>query len=286
MRVLFLIPLALALSQLTGCTPSARDGQPPNSAIAIKGSDSMMHLVTAWSEDYMKQYPAVEVSVTGGGSGTGIAALLNKTSDICAASRDMTPAEKDQAAQKGLRLRETVVARDGIAIIVNPSNPVNELTLEQLRKIYTGADSNWADVGGQNGGIIVLSRETSSGTYAFLQEHVLKKQDFTPKALLMPATSSIVEAVASDASAIGYVGLGYATQARGRVKVLNIKADDDAPAVAPSEETVRAGAYSISRPLYFYTYEGGSAAVEPFIQFCLGDAGQKIVREAGYVPIR
>jgi phosphate transport system substrate-binding protein len=272
-----------------GCGPAARQGgtaKPAGKSVTIKGSDTMVHLVTAWSESYMKVHPDAEISVTGGGSGTGIAALLNGTTDICAASRDMSPEEKEKAAREAITLRETNVARDGIVVVVNPSNPINELTLEQLKKIFTGAYANWKEVGGNDGVIVALSRESSSGTYVFFQEHVLKKEDYTPKVRLMPATSAIIQSAASDALAIGYVGLGYAADAGGGVKVLKVKADAAAPAIAPSEDTVRDGTYSISRPLHFYTGAGVGPAADDFIKFCLSGAGQTIVREAGYIPVQ
>jgi len=281
--------MAVMLFSALGCGPATQHdqaGQAAAKSVTVKGSDTMVHLVTAWAESYMKARPDSEVSVTGGGSGTGIAALLNKTTDICAASREMSPAEKEQGAQKGIMPRETVVARDGIAVIVHPSNPITELTMEQLKKIYTGAYTNWSEVSGVSGEFIVLSRESSSGTYVFFQEHILKKEDYTQKARLMPATSSIIQSVKTDALAIGYVGLGYAVEAAGRVKVLKIKGDANAPAIAPSEDTVRDGSYSISRPLYFYTGAGVVPAADNFVQFCLSEAGQKIVREAGYVPVK
>jgi phosphate transport system substrate-binding protein len=286
------VPVAAAVVisiLMFGCTPAAQQGKAARAAgksVTVKGSDTMVHLVTAWSESYMKAHPDAEISVTGGGSGTGIAALLNGTTDICAASRDMSPEEKEKAAREGITLRETNVTRDGIAVVVNPSNPINELTLEQLKKIFTGAYANWKEVGGSDGEIVALSRESSSGTYVFFQEHVLKKEDYTPKARLMPATSAIIQSAASDALAIGYVGLGYAADAGGRVKVLKVKADAAAPAIAPSEDTVRNGTYSISRPLHFYTGAGVGPAADDFIKFCLSGAGQAIVREAGYIPVQ
>jgi len=285
------VPVAAAVVisiLMFGCTPAAQQGKAARAAgksVTVKGSDTMVHLVTAWSESYMKAHPDAEISVTGGGSGTGIAALLNGTTDICAASRDMSPEEKEKAAREGSTLRETNVARDGIAVVVNPSNPINELTLEQLKKIFTGAYANWKEVGGSDGEIVALSRESSSGTYVFFQEHVLKKEDYTPKARLMPATSAIIQSAASDALAIGYAGLGYAADI-GRVKVLKVKADAAAPAIAPSEDTVRNGTYSISRPLHFYTGAGVGPAADDFIKFCLSGAGQAIVREAGYIPVQ
>jgi len=284
-RILIVFALATAL---IGCGGVDGGGQPARAAkesVTIKGSDTMVHLVTMWAEACGKERQNIEISVTGGGSGTGVSALLNRTTDICAASRDMTAEEKQKAEQKGLRLVETAVARDGIAVIVHPSNPVNELTIEQLRKIYIGASANWRDVGGADGAFVILSRETSSGTYVFFQEHVLNKEDYTPKARLMPATSAIIQSVSEDALAIGYVGLGYALEAKGKVKVLRIRADDNGPSVEPSEDTVRAGAYSISRPLYFYMDETASEGAKAFVEFCLSERGQAIVREAGFVPV-
>ena len=155
-----------------------------------------------------------------------------------------------------------------------------------LTHIFTGAWTDWAQVGGGPGEFLVFSRESSSGTYVFFQEHVLKKDDYTPKARLMPATSSIIQAVGVDRLAIGYVGLGYAKEAAGSVKVLKIKADDATPSVEPTEETVRNGAYSISRPLFFYTGGKTGDPVNQFVQFCLSEAGQKIVRETGYVTVK
>ena len=273
---------------MSSCRPAGTPGNASGTAklVTIKGSDTMVHLVTAWAEDYMDAQPAADISVTGGGSGTGIAALINGNTDICAASREMTPEEKQLAAQKILAVKEHTVARDGIAMIVNPANPVNELTLQQLKDIYTGAVTNWAQVGGENGDILLFSRESSSGTYVFFQEHVLQKSDFAPGARLMPATSTIVQTVAGDTLAIGYVGLGYAREAAAKVKVLGVKADAASPAVMPTEETVRSGAYSISRPLYFYLAEPVDQATQAFIDFCLSQQGQKIVQETGYVPVR
>jgi phosphate transport system substrate-binding protein len=255
-------------------------------SITIKGSDTMVHLVSTWAEAFMKLHPAAEVSVTGGGSGTGIAALLNGTTDICAASRDMKQKEKDLAAEKKIEPKEYVVARDGIAVVVNPGNPVGAMTLEQIRKIYVGAYESWKQVGGPDEPIVVLSRESSSGTYVFFQEHVLRKQDYRQDARLMPATSAIIQAVSADQWDIGYVGLGYAAEAGDKVKTLSVKADADAAPVVPSEDTVDSGAYSIARPLFFYTPGEPQGTAKEFIDFCTGPEGQKIVRETGYVPVK
>ena len=271
--------------QKTEGSPSANAAS-ARETITIKGSDTMVQLVAAWAENFMKTNNQVEISVTGGGTGTGISALIGKSTDLCSASRDMTTKEKEQAMQQGVKPVETVVARDAIAVIVNPANPINELTLEQLKKIYTGALANWSDVGGTPGDFLVVSRESSSGTYLFFQEHVLKKEDYTVKARLMPATSAIIQAVSSDVNAIGYVGLGYAAEAKGTIKVLTIKTEANMPGIAPSEATVRDNTYSIARPLYFYTNDTAAKGAKTFIDFCLSDAGQKIVRELGYVPVK
>jgi phosphate transport system substrate-binding protein len=261
----------------------------PGGAIAgdiiIKGSDTMVHLVTAWAEAFMDANPKVDIAVTGGGSGTGIAALINGTTDICAASRRMKDSEVEQAQAKSQAPVEHVVARDGIAVIVNPANPVSEITMEDLAKIYTGATTSWARVGGASGPIGVLSRESSSGTYAFFREHVMAKEDYTERARLMPATSAIVEAVQQETSAIGYVGLGYAEEAGSKVKCLNVKVDADSEAVAPSEATVKSGDYGIARPLYLYTIGEPTGAIGAFVEFTKSAAGQAIVEENGYVTV-
>ena len=251
----------------------------------VKGSDTMVHLVSTWAEEFMKQNEQIQVSVTGGGSGTGIAALINGTADICASSRDMKQEEFEQARQRGVEPKEIAVARDGIAVVVNPSNQINELTLEQIEKIYTGQYTNWNQVGGPDANMVVLSRESSSGTYVFFQEHVLKKKDYAATVRLMPATSAIIQSVGVDAMAIGYVGLGYAAEAGDKVKMLSVKADESAPAVKPSEAAVKSGEYSISRPLFLYTNGAPGEHIKQFVDFCLSPDGQKIVRETGYIGI-
>lgn len=233
----------------------------------------------------MDNHEGTDISVTGGGSGTGIAAMLNGTTDICAASRQMKKQEFAMAEQKKITPIRYVVARDGIAVVVNPKNPVSTLTIEQLGKIFTGAYTNWNQVGGPDQPIIVLSRESSSGTYVFFQEHVLGKKDYTTNARLMPATSAIIQSVGEDAWSIGYVGLGYAVEAGNKVKMLAVKADDKSPAIVPSEETVVSGEYSIARPLQLYTNGEATGTIKEFIDYCLSPAGQKVVRETGYVPL-
>lgn len=271
-----------SIGGLFGLTLAADRPQP----ISIKGSDTMVQLVSSWAEAFMNKFPEADVSVTGGGSGTGIAALLNGTTDICSASRDMKEKEITDARAKGIEPTPNVVARDGIAVIVNPANPISELTQEQIAKIYTGAYTNWNQLGGPDQKIFVLSRESSSGTFVFFQEHVLKMKDYTVEARLMPATSAIVQSVSADKWAIGYVGLGYAVESKGKVKMLAVKADASSPAVVPSEATVISGIYSIARPLYLYTKGAPAGTVKAFVDFCLSPEGQKIAVETGYVPVK
>ena len=284
MRALALVALSafgLILLVGSGCS---RDIDTASSTTArVKGSDTMVHLVTAWAEAFMAENDDLYVSVDAGGSGAGIAALINGTIDIASASREMKQEEKQQASDKGPDPVEFVVARDGIAVVVHPDNPVNELTIEQLSKIYTGAITNWSAVGGRDREISVLSRESSSGTYAFFREHVMDDQDYTTDAKLMPATSAIIEATAEDRGSIGYVGLGYVAEAGGRVKALKVKVDESSEAVAPSEEAVKSGEYGIARPLYLYSAGEPTGAAKAFIDFALSEAGQAIVSENGYV---
>ncbi len=286
----------LAASGLTGCTkppaPGTQAAPAPGAApaasgsVTIKGSDTMVHLVAKWTESYAAKDSTAKLGLTGGGSGTGIAALINGQADICMSSRDMSAKEKEEAKAKGHETVEHTVALDGIAIVVHPSNPLNDITMDQLAKIYTGEITNWKDVGGPDQPLIALSRESTSGTYVFFQEHVLAKKDYAPGVRLMTATTGIVQGVETDAGAIGYVGLGYAHGAAGKVKILPVKATADAPAVAPTIETVRSKQYSIARALYFYTVGTPTGTVKSFLDYCMGPEGQKIVEEEGYVALQ
>ncbi|MDT8301479.1 MAG: PstS family phosphate ABC transporter substrate-binding protein [Sedimentisphaerales bacterium] len=279
------IVTAMALVLVPGCSRSDDQAGSEEVYITVKGSDTMVHLVSSWAEDFMKRDPNIEVSVTGGGSGTGIAALINLTTDICAASRKIKNNEEMLAVQKNIHPKEIIVASDGIAVVVNPENPISELTIGQLGKIFTGEYARWSDVGGSDQQIVVLSRESSSGTYAFFQETVLKKQDYTTRAKLLPATSAIIQSASSDKLAIGYVGLGYALSAKDKVKIIAVKVDDKSATVMPSGQTVKSGQYPISRPLYLYINSEKEGKVKKFIDFCLSDDGQLIVTETGYVAI-
>lgn len=288
-KIILYLLCALSIS-INGCSSDNEDkastkpvGEPRY--LTVKGSDTMVHLVSTWAEVYMDKNKDAEISVTGGGSGTGIAALINGTTDICAASRGIKQKEIQLAKKRGITPLETSVALDGIAVAVNPANPINELTLEQIGKIFSGAIINWNQVGGPDQSILVLSRESSSGTYVFFQEKVLNKADYSQRARLMPGTAAVVQALGVDTWSIGYIGLGYAMKAKDTIKVIGIKQPQNQAVIKPSFETVKNGQYPIARALYFYTNNQPSGFVNDFINFSLSPEGQKVVRETGYVQV-
>ncbi len=265
-----------------GCrAPSKEKAQ--QQALTVKGSDTMVQLAQAWAEAFMQEHPEIAVSVTGGGSNTGIAALMNRGTDICNSSREIAASEKEAAKAKGLDLQEFVVGQDALAVVVHPQNPVSELSLAQLKDIFTGKIKNWKEVGGTDKAIVLNSRETSSGTYVFFQEHVLGKGvPFASTAMLQPATSQIVATVAQDTGGIGYVGLGYVTD---QVKALKLKKDDSSPAVAPNVADVLNKTYPLARPLFEYTAGRPSGAAKVWLDWVLSTKGQAIVKKLDFVPI-
>jgi phosphate transport system substrate-binding protein len=257
-------------------------------SIQIKGSDTMVNLGQAWAEEFMAQHPEVSIAVTGGGSGTGVAAIISGTCDIAQSSRDITAEEKEKAKAKGADIVETQVAYDGIAVVTHPSNPVAQLTIEQLSDIFTGKVTNWSQVGGPDKDILVLSRERNSGTHVFFLEHVLRKgnakgpEEFSTGALMMPSSQAIVQEIQGNDASISYVGLGYVDET---VKVINVAKDAASPATVPTLETVQSGEYAISRPLLFLTKGEPSGRIKEFTDFVLGDSGQEIVETLDFVPL-
>jgi phosphate transport system substrate-binding protein len=251
--------------------------------VTVKGSDTMVVLGQRWAEEYMKKNPKAVIQVTGGGSGTGISALINGTTDVCEASRSMKDAEKKQLAEKaGAPPVEIIVAKDGLSVYVNDSNPLNELTMAQLKAIFTGKVTSWKEVGGPDAKIIPYSRENSSGTYVFFKEHVLENADYTPRAQNMPGTAAVVNAVSKEKFGIGYGGAAYSKG----IKVLKVKKDDKAAGIVPSDKTIKDGSYPLSRPLFFYTRAKPSADIKAFTDWVLGAEGQGIVTKVGYFPIK
>ena len=256
--------------------------------IENKGSDTLVNLALAWAETYMRLHPDVRISVTGGGSGTGIAAMINGTVDIANASRAMKPEEIAAAQVNGASPREFVVARDAIAVVVHPSNQVDGLTLQQISDIYTGKIASWSQLGGQERPIVLLSRESNSGTYVYFLENVIRLGEkdsdllFSPDTLLMPSSEGISTEVRQNPNAIGYDGLGYVTPDQ---KMLAVARDANGPFVLPSVETVNDGSYPVSRPLYMYTPGEPSGQVQAYLDWVLGQ-GQSLVSELGFVPLQ
>jgi phosphate transport system substrate-binding protein len=256
--------------------------------IENKGSDTIVNLALAWAEQYQQERPEVRISVTGGGSGTGIAALINGTVDIANASRQIKPEELEQAREAGYEPVEFVVARDAIAIIVHPDNPVDRLTLEQISKIFKGEINNWQELGGEDRPIVRVSRETNSGTHVYFLEEVVRlgssedKSIFSPDTLLLPSSEGIISEVSDNPNAIGYDGLGYVTP---EVKVLSVADQNSQEYILPSIETVNDTRYPISRDLYMYTREIPVGVVEEYLDWAYLETAQGIVQELGFVPV-
>jgi phosphate transport system substrate-binding protein len=257
-------------------------------SIQIKGSDTMVNLCQAWAEAFMARHPQVTVAVTGGGSGTGIAALLGGTCDLAASSRKMTAKELGSAASQGAAPQELIAALDGLAVVVHPSNPVKRLTLEQLADLFTGNTRNWKELDGADEAVMLLSREVNSGTHVYFKEHVLAAatgegpKEFSPEALLLPSSQAIADEAASNPAGIGYYGMGYLNPKNAVVAVAKTVSD---PYVSPSEETVRSGAYPISRPLLLYSRSAPQGAVKAFLEFVMSPEGQRAVRRIEFVPV-
>jgi phosphate transport system substrate-binding protein len=273
---------------LSGCSS---DGGGPSletsDTLVNKGSDTIVNLALAWAEAYRVKEPQVSIAVTGGGSGTGIAALINGTVDIANASRQIKPEEQERARSNGIDPMEFVIARDAIAIIVNPSNPVDELSIDQLSNIYSGKINNWSELGGEDRPIVRLSRETNSGTHVYFLEQVLRKGDkedstlFSPDTLLLPSSEGIISETRENPNAIGYDGLGYVTD---EVKVIAVSGEPSGPFVLPSIDSVNAAQYPISRDLYMYTAGKPSGPIQAYLEWIMQEDAQTIVSDLGFVP--
>ncbi|MHC1755430.1 MAG: PstS family phosphate ABC transporter substrate-binding protein [Methanosarcina sp.] len=249
-------------------------------SIFLKGSDTVLPLAQAEAEEFMIENSDKSVTVTGGGSGVGITALIDGEVDIATASREIKTEEIEAAKANGINPVETTIAYDGISVVVNPENPVTELTFDQLRGIYNGSISNWKDVGGEDKEIVVISRDSSSGTYEYFKEEVLLGDEYRPDALTQPATGGIVGEVSQNPNAIGYIGVAYLD---GSVKALSLDAGNGSE--APSSENILSGAYPLSRSLYFYTNGEPSGLTKEFVDYVLSETGQSLVTEVGYFPI-
>lgn len=278
------------LSLLLGCGGSERRSAQSgtsgattnNKPLTIKGSDTMVILGQRLAEEYMKKNQGVVVQVNGGGSGTGIAALINGSADLAQSSRPMKDDERQKAAaQRGSEISETAVALDTLAVFVSESNPVKALTIQQIADIYSGKAKNWREVGGPNAPIVLYGRENSSGTYDYFREHVLNKGDFAPQVQTLQGTAAIINAVGRDRNGIGYGGIAYAKA----VRAIGVSEKAGSPAVTPSEVSVADGSYPLSRRLFFYYPSNAGPRVTDFVQWSLTPEAQALVASVGYFPL-
>ena len=290
-RYLLLFTTIVAMLSMSSCGPfSSVEGGSDSQASYIenKGSDTIVNLALAWAEKYQDEHPNVRISVTGGGSGTGIASLINGTVDIANASRQIKQEEIDQAKSNGIDPVEHIIARDAIAVIVNPENPVSQLTLKQISDIYSGKFSNWKEVGGDDRPIVKLSRETNSGTHVYFLETVLRlssKEDktlFSMDTLLLPSSEGIIAEVRQNPNAIGYDGLGYVPD---DLKMISIAEEEGGAYVLPSIPTVNDKTYPIARDLYMYTNGQPEGLLKEYLDWIMSDTAQQIVAELGFVPV-
>ncbi len=293
-NVRLLVMVTASLLIFFGCKKKVEEGG--KQVVSVKGSDTMVNLSQKWAEVYMQQNSNVSIQVTGGGSGTGIAALLNETVDIANASRELKQDELDKAKQIGITPKVYQVALDGIAVIVNPSNKIDDLTVQQLSDIFTGKIKNWKQLGGSDLPIVLYGRENSSGTYEFFKEHVLGKDergitnDYATNTQVLQGTAALGEAVARDEKGIGYGGVGYFAE-RNDVKILHVKADENSNAISPSEngkvnyQVIWSRDYPISRYLYCLTNGKEKEGAKAFLDFILSEDGQKLVEQMEYIPL-
>jgi phosphate transport system substrate-binding protein len=279
--ILLLLPMLF----VAGCSEDVPPGEPVG-FIQVKGSDTIVNAAQKVAEEFMKDYPHVFVAVTGGGSGVGIASLINKTCDVATCSREMKPKEIELAEKRDVFPKEFTVAYDGVAVIVNKDNPVEQLTIEDLHRIFTGKADNWKEFGGKDLSIVTLSREVSSGTHMYFKEEVIQlgkkdsPEEFSPQTLLLTSSQAIVEEVAGNEAAIGYLGMGYVSD---RTKALLVAKSGEF--YLPDVNNVIKKTYPLSRPLYFYTNGEPNGVTKLFIDFALGLKGQQQFIETGFVPV-
>jgi phosphate transport system substrate-binding protein len=281
-RRLALIVVASSFVACTRRSPQVGAETGGTSGLVIKGSDTMVLLGQRWAEQFMKEHARTSIQVTGGGSGTGIAALINGSTDLATASRPMKDSEKAQAKSKrGAEPVETKVALDALAVYVAEKNPMTEIDLASLSKIYRGEIRNWKDLGGPDRKITLYGRENNSGTYAYFKEHVLDGKDFAPEVQTLAGTSAVANAVKGDDSGIGYGGFAYASG----IRLLKVKKTANEVAVEPKLESARDGSYPISRFLYVYSAGEPTGLAKDFLAWVTSDAGQKVVSDVGYFPL-
>jgi phosphate transport system substrate-binding protein len=285
--VLASLVAALALT-MSACKKAEKGAAETAGAVSgtiqVKGSDTLLMLSQRWAEAFMAENAEAVVQVTGGGSGVGIKSLIDGTTDIANASRPIKDEEREEAKAKGVEVNEIAVAVDGVCFIVNPANPLAEATMAQLGDVYRGKIKEWSALGGGSGRIMCYGRQSTSGTYDFVKEHVLGKDDYRADIQEMQGNSLLCDSVAKDKNGIAYVGYGYADK-RDDIKILAVKKDDASPAVTPTLDTVGSMEYPISRYLFNYTNGKPEGLVKAFISFALSDEGQKVVEEVEYVRL-
>jgi phosphate transport system substrate-binding protein len=271
----------------TSCHSNPVPKNQPSGVIQIKGSDTLVNAAQSLAEEFMKTYPYIFVAVTGGGSGVGIASLINKTCDIATASRKIKKKEIAIAEKLGVHPKEFTVAYDGVAVIVHKNNPIDKLTIKELHDIYTGKINNWKALGGEDQTIVAISREVSSGTHVYFKEHVVQmgdkknKQEFASNVLLFSSSQAIVEEVSRNKAAIGYLGMGYISD---RVKAIKVSADNK-NYYYPDIENVVSQLYPLARPLFMYTNGTPTGVIKIFIDFVLSEEGQQQFKKTGFVPL-
>ena len=275
--VVLTLPLIAALVTSCAAPPAGKQN------ITLKGSDTMLQLGQRWAEVYMKDHPNATIQVTGGGSGTGIAALVNGTTQICQSSRPMKDEEKASVKQqRKADVSEIPVAVDALAVYLNKQNRVDHMTMEQVRRIFQGEITNWKDVGGPNANIVLYGRENNSGTYVFFKEHVLANGDFAEKYQPLGGTAAVINAVVKDVNGIGYGGIGYATD----LKAISIAKDAASEPVAPTMENALSNKYPLSRFLYWYTASAPAGTIKDLVDWVLGPQGQNTVKDVGFYPLK
>lgn len=291
-RLSVIFSLLLSLIIFAGCSGAGEKAANNDSAdvasnrmINVKGSDTMALLSQTLAESFMAKNPGAKLAVVGGGSETGIRALIDGTADIANASRKMKPDEIGEAESKGIKPKEYVIALDGVAIIISPNIPVSNLSLPQLKDIFTGKFTNWKQVGGNDLPIIAVSRETNSGTYLYVKEHVLKNEPYAANAIMVQSSPGVADEVARRNNAIGYLGVADAHR-NSKVKIIGVSQDNSSVPVLPSIKTIKDSTYPISRPLQVYAANEPTGQIKDFIDFMMSSEGQKVVEEQGYIPLK
>ncbi len=272
LKIIFVLSLVMILSLVSVVDINAESDQ----RVQITGSTTVLPIAQRAAEEFMNKHD-VTVSVRGGGSGTGIAALIDGRADIADASRPMKEKERKIARNKGVNPKEHIVARDGIAVVINNENPVDGLTLTEVKKIFSGQITNWKQVGGPDKGIVVVSRDSSSGTFEAFKEIALDGNKYSQDALRLGSNKAVSSTVARSPYAIGYIGMAYLSN---RVKALAVDG------VKPTMKAAGSGDYKIARPLFMYTNGEPTGNIKKFIDFVYSEEGQKIAKDVGYVPVK